>query len=60
MNKLVCILTLATLCIHGNPVTGHRVSVRGFHVLLQLSLKCWLNDSSLIGDSVLRMEVPFS
>jgi hypothetical protein len=34
--------------------------VCGFHVSLELSLKCWLNDSSLISYLVLRVEVPFS
>ena len=27
---------------------------------LELSLKCWLNDPGLIGDLILRVEVPFS
>jgi hypothetical protein len=31
-----------------------------FHVSLELSLKSSLKDSTLIGDWVLRVEVPFS
>ena len=47
---------LLTCCARGvGPLL-----VGGFHVSLELSLKCRLNDLSLIGDLVLRVEVPFS